>query len=954
MNKMLNTLKYSDLSHYKFSEIFDLQDIQKLQDLFSAATGVASIITEPDGTPITNPSGFSSLCSEIRKTTIGLSNCMKSDCIIGSPKHDGPSIQRCLSGGLIDGGASIIVNGKHIANWLVGQVLDEDYELEDLLSYADLIGMKRDVYKNELMKVKRMSNSQFENVSNFLFMNAQQLSTYALKNMSLTQEIKQRVIYELEIKQLNRELEKRVIERTIQLEESNCELEETNAVLEEEISERQKVEEEIMKLNDELEMRVVERTTKLEESNCELEENNAVLEEEIYERQKIEEEIMILNTILDKSNTLLTSILESSPEVIVFALDSKNYYLAFNKRHKETMFEIYGKDIKIGMNMLDVIDDHEDYYKFKDNSYRVLAGETFTLIKEYGDEKFSRFYWRDFWSPIYSKDDEVIGITCFVMNITEQMRAAEVIKERDRLLRESQKAAQIGSYVTDLITSLWVGSPELNDILDIDNTYPHTVEGWVKIVHPDWRSKLMDHRFKVETERGRFDFEYKIIRFKDGQERWLHELGEVELDNQANAVRLIGTIQDITKRKKAEEEILRAKEQAEAANSAKSQFLANMSHEIRTPMNGIIGMTDLTLMTDLKDDQREYLSIVKSSTVALLGVLNDILDYSKIEAGIIDLVKLPFDLQKTLGDVIVLFNIGAMQKGLSLKWDFDRTIPKLIIGDSVRVRQVLSNLLGNGIKFTAQGEIHIKVNIVHQDDHTIKLRFIVTDTGIGISKDKIDKLFKRFSQVDDSNTRQFGGTGLGLAISKNLVEMMGGEIGVESQEEVGSRFFFSAVFGIHEKYAYLPLKELPLPDDEGTQKKCSERKKVLLAEDDLVSRKMVTIILEKNGFEVTAVENGKEAVAAYEREKFDIIVMDINMPYLDGYSATAIIRFMEKDQICHTPIIAMTAYALQGDREKCLESGMDDYITKPIDFSQVLETIRKYVKSEAIDSWSEM
>ncbi|MBU4440191.1 MAG: PAS domain S-box protein, partial [Firmicutes bacterium] len=664
------------------------------------------------------------------------------------------------------------------------------------------------------------------------------------------------------------------------------------------------------------------------------------------------------------------------------------------------MFEIWGKDIEIGMNMLEVIGDHEDKHKAKDNFNRVLAGKSFTLIEEYGDEKHSRLFWQDYWSPICSKDGKIIGITCFVVNITEQKRAEEVLKERERLLSASQKAAHIGSYVTDLKTRVWVGSPELNNIFDIEDTYLHTVEGWVGIVHPNWRTKLCDYRFRVETEKERFDYEYKIIRINDGKERWVHELGEFELDDQSNPVRLIGTIQDITERKlaqealleneskqktmisnisdvmgiidqngiltyvspnierlfgwlpeelvgtdatviihpddleriqrgfivllandnntseieyrhktkngsyrmikltainliydhtikgilinyhditerkKEEEELFRAKEHAEAANTSKSQFLANMSHEIRTPMNGIIGMTDLTLMTDLMDEQREYLSIVKSSTVALLGVLNDILDYSKIEAGIIDLAKLPFDLQATLNEVIDLFDIGAKQKGLSLILNFDRRIPKIIIGDSVRLRQVLSNLLGNGIKFTAQGEIHIRVNVEQLDDDIIILKFIITDTGIGISEDKFDKLFKRFSQVDDSNTRQFGGTGLGLAISRNLVEMMGGEIGLDSQEGVGSSFFFSAVFGLQEKHAKLPLKEIHSPHNETTQEKNSECKKVLLAEDDLVSRKMVTIILEKNGFEVIAVDNGKEAVSAYEREKFHLILMD--------------------------------------------------------------------------------
>lgn len=941
---MPNSTEFISLPNHKFQEIFDLQEIQKLQDSFCAATGVASLITDPEGIPITSPSKFCSLCQEIRKTDIGLRNCIKSDCIIGSPKKDGPKIQRCLSGGLIDGGASIIVEGRHIANWLVGQVLDEDYPLEELLAYAEVIGVKRDVYKKELMKVKRMSYVQFENICNFLFINALHLSKYAVKNIMLTKEIKQREIFESEIKQLNNQLEMKVMERTIQLEENNCELEETNAVLEEEIFERQKAEEEVNELNLKLEKRVLERTNQLEESNCILEETNAVLKKELNERQKFEEEVLRLNNVLDKSNTLFLSILESSPEVIVFALDNQYCYLSFNKRHKETMLEIWGKNIEIGTNMLEVFGDHEDYHKAKDNFDRVLAGDSFTLIEEYGDEKHARLTWQNYWSPIYSKEDKVIGITCFVMNITEQEQAKEVLKERERLLRKSQSAAHIGSYVTDLETEVWEGSQELYKIFDIDDTFPNTMEGWIEIVHPDWRTKLIEHHYWVKNEEGRFDYEYKIIRRKDGKERWVHELGELESNSQSNAVQLIGTIQDITERKIVEGEILRAKEQAEAANAAKSQFLANMSHEIRTPMNGIIGMTDLTLMTDLKDKQRDYLEIVKSSSLVLLGVLNDILDYSKIEAGELNIANLPFHLQTTLNEVIDLFNISATQKKLCLSLDFDSRIPKIVVGDSVRLRQVLSNLLGNGIKFTDQGEIHIKVSVEQQDALKIKLKFIVTDTGIGISKEKIKKLFKRFSQVDDSNTRQFGGTGLGLAISKDLVQMMGGEIGVESQEEVGSSFFFSAVFGLGEKCSKSSMKELHSPDDRMISNSSIERKRVLLAEDDHVSRKIVQIFLEKNDFEVIPVNNGKEAISAYESGKYHLILMDINMPFLDGYTATAMIRLMENDLSCHTPIIAMTAYALKGDREKCLEAGMDDYLTKPVNFNQLLEKILKILK----------
>ncbi len=400
--------------------------------------------------------------------------------------------------------------------------------------------------------------------------------------------------------------------------------------------------------------------------------------------------------------------------------------------------------------------------------------------------------------------------------------------------------------------------------------------------------------------------------------------------------------EEIAERIKNEEELRKAKKTAEAANAAKSSFLANMSHEIRTPMNGIIGMTDLTLMTKLEEKQREYLETVKSSTRSLLRVLNDILDYSKIEAGKIDLEKAPFNIRETAHEVIELFEVAAKQNGLFINLNVDERIPQFLLGDAVRLRQVLSNLVGNGVKFTLYGGVTIQIEMVKQRSASVELRFIISDTGIGISPDKLDMLFKRFSQVDDSFTRQFGGTGLGLAISKKLVEMMDGEISVESTEGIGSKFFFTGVFGLPKEMSVLSdqsnsVVEKLLP-------KSMERKSVLLVEDDEISRNLVSIVLKKMGLQVILAENGKAAMDKYFKEKCDLILMDINMPYMDGYSATAAIRLKEKASGTHTPVIAMTAYALSGDREKCLDAGMDDYVSKPIDIFELNLKIEKWLK----------
>ena len=538
--------------------------------------------------------------------------------------------------------------------------------------------------------------------------------------------------------------------------------------------------------------------------------------------------------------------------------------------------------------------------------------------------------------------DKTIRMRGTIQDVTELKKAEEALLYKTEQLNKAQQSARIGSWEWNAQNNSLEWSAEMFRIYGVTNSeFNVSYEAAIKLVHPDDAAYVQKVFMQQENYNKRYNIYFRIIR-PDGVEVTVNARAQIFSDIEGNIRRITGTVQDVTLQKENEQELVRLKELAEASEKIKDQFLANMSHEIRTPMNAIIGFSDLLTESNLGEDEKDYVKTIKHAGENLLTIINDILDISKIEAGMMVIQKSNFSIKDSLKSLNELMALKAQQKNIQLSFTCAPNVPETVTGDGIRFSQIMINLIGNAVKFTENGKIDVSAEIIEYEKHDlnndeVKVQFCVRDTGIGIPADKLENIFERFRQTEDTTTRNSGGTGLGLSIAKQLVELQGGEIRVESiyttdatDSETGSVFTFT-----------IPYSKTAAPVIKKTEKNKYDiaqlqQIRILVAEDNPINVKLLQHLFKKFNLRCEVAENGRICINMTEKTTFDIILMDMEMPVLTGYEATEIIRNEMKNKI---PIIAMTANAMAGEREKCLALGMNDYISKPVNAELLFEKI---------------
>ena len=651
------------------------------------------------------------------------------------------------------------------------------------------------------------------------------------------------------------------------------------------------------------------------------------LNTDIQRRKKAEEE-------LKKFQNLLQSILDNIP-LMIQVKDLQGKYLLINKKLKETFS--YSDESLLGQTDYNVEPENAPGYERTDNEVietgkPVDIDETVVLNNQTHHFHYVKF-------PLRDPSGKIFAVGGFGIDVTDRNKAAEELRASEQKMRTLLSSTNEGFFMVDkdyklilinesgkLIARFSTGrAPELGDNIKV-------------LIRPERKEALLSvfrHVFAGES------LEYEQVFENDGAQRTflLSFLPVKEGDSVVAACVVSKDITDIVLYRR---QLIDARRKAERAEKSQEQFLANMSHEIRTPLNGIIGMANLLQKSNLNEEQNEFVNIIKYSSDNLLVLINDILDFSKIKAGKLNIELIEFNIWDIVQKAVSALQQKAQEKDLGLLIFFHDDVPKLIKGDPYRLNQILSNLLSNAIKFTSKGYVRIEISCKSVVDDWCTMKFRIKDTGIGIAAEKLAMIFESFSQASEDITRKFGGTGLGLTITKQLVELQGGNIRVESEEGVGTSVAFEIPYEVIEVPLTMPKQE----EERTTVEQFSfAGKNVLVVEDNEINRKVMSYNLEPAGINVTMANDGKEAVKMLERgQQFDLIIMDLQMPIMNGFQASVYIRQKLKIQ---TPIIAMTASALKNEEVKCIQLGMNEYLTKPFAPEELFKLLEKYFDEQS-------
>lgn len=654
------------------------------------------------------------------------------------------------------------------------------------------------------------------------------------------------------------------------------------------------------------------------------------IEKQIKERQQVQISLV-------ESEKRFKNLVENQ-SVLIFRMNT-NLNITYANPAFYSFFNLESDSV-IGKSFLDFVHEN-DFFDVKNAIASIhFYSKSISIEHRVNIISLNDFRWiNSTYTAVFNTKNNIVEYLVVCQDITTLKDLEAEAKANESFIKESQSIAHLGNWIYELKSKNFKLSDEVYKIFGLIPTEKvPTFEDFISMVHPEDKPLFLSAINEAIQFGVPYELDYRFL-LPDKTIRYAFAIGKPIIENR-EVIKLSGTILDITERKLVENELQLAKEKAEEATYAKSRFLANMSHEIKTPLNHIMGMVEMIDDNNLSVSQKENLGVISNSVLNLLSIINDILDFSDIETGNLKINPKEFDIIDLLNKIVNNYKSKSFEKNLQFENNFSIDIPQFVIGDSYRFEQILNNLLNNAVKFTKQGKIVLSGYKLIENDKNIKLKFSVKDTGIGISDNLKPKIFTEFTQEFSNRNRAYDGTGLGLAICKRLSELLGGEIGVESEFGKGSEFWFTVVFE-KSKQSKIEFTN-PQPS---TKRLFNNKIKILLVEDNLMNQKIAKNAIEKMGYDVEIADNGKIAYEKFLKSEYDLILMDIQMPEMDGIEATQAIRIYEKlnNSRLRTPIIAFTANFLKNDLELYRQNEMDDFISKPFKSAELNNIILKYL-----------